>query len=246
MLHWFNERTWMEYYSTTGRIKFWICRFYWNLVPNKSTYELKNQHVFATLGYSDNKHAIHSFNNHENSALHALCMEYHHTNITNQNLIEAQLNHKLKMDQEKNRKHFVKIIYSVQFFCKQNISFQGDSKELSNFHQLMLYFNKLQPSNHALPYEYDSPKIQNEIIGLIAKDVKERNLNKIRNNGYFGVSGDETADNQNQSMFAIIYRTVNNNLEIEEIFSGVHNVPNKKSETLTDTILVSLRCIFAL
>ena len=70
-------------------------------------------------------------------------------------------------------------------------------------------------------------------------------MKQIRENGCFGVSGDETADNQNQSMFAVTHRTVNKNLEIEEIFSGVHNVPNKKSETLTNTMLVSLRRTFA-
>ena len=122
--------------------------------------------------------------------------------------------------------------------------FQGTIKELSDFHQLMLHANKLQPSNHVLPYEHDSPKIQNEIMCLIAEDVKERNMKKIRENGYFGVSVNETANNQNQSMFAATDRTVNKNLEIEEIFSGVHNVPNKKSETLTNTTLVSLRSTF--
>ena len=78
------------------------------------------------------------------------------------------------------------------------------------------------------------------MIKLMAEDVKRRNVSKLRDNIYFGVSADETTDNQNNSIFSTIHRTVNDKLEAEEVFSGMHVVPNKKSETLSDTLVASI------
>ena len=74
----------------------------------------------------------------------------------------------------------------------------------------------------------------------MAEDMKHRNVSKLRDNIYFGVSADKTADNQNNSIFSVIYRTVNDKLEVEEIFSRMCVVPKKKSETLSDTLVVSV------
>lgn len=72
---------------------------------------------------------------------------------------------------------------------------------------------------------------------LMAEGAKCRNVFKLKENKYFGVPADKTADNQNDSVFSIICRTVNEKLEADEIFSGTHVVPSKKSETLSNALV---------
>ena len=64
-----------------------------------------------------------------------------------------------------------------------------------------LLSNQLYPIECALPNKYFSWIIQNELIKMMAEDVKRRNVSKLRDNIYFGVSADETTDNENNSIF---------------------------------------------
>ena len=129
---------------------------------------------------------------------------------------------------------------SIQFLCKQNIALRGDIDERSNFLQLMNLITFLCPSNHTLPSNYLSGQMQNELMQLMAEDVKQRNISMVKKNGHYGVSADETSDVQNNSIFSLTCRTVNNELDVQEVFSGMHIVPNKKSETLANLIAVSM------
>ena len=69
----------------------------------------------------------------------------------------------------------------------------------------MKLYNELCPLPCELPSEYTSQKIKDKIARLMASDVKERNMCKIRSNKFFRVSADETANKLNNSVFCIVY-----------------------------------------
>ena len=70
--------------------------------------------------------------------------------------------------------------------------------------------------------------------------MKNRNLQKVISNRFFSVSGNETTDVRNKSIFSLLHRTADDHLEVDEIFSGVYVIANKKSEIIADKMKVSL------
>ena len=135
-----------------------------------------------------------SFFHHKNSDTHIICIELHSLSISKQQLIQALINNQFKKKQEYNRRYFINIILLIQYLCKQNILIQSKISEQSNLNQLMKLCNQLYSVSCELLSEYTSWKMQDEIIKLIASDMKERNMHKIRLNRFFGVSADKAAD----------------------------------------------------
>ena len=95
------------------------------------------------------------------------------------------LDGQLQKNQVENRKQLLVIVLSIQLLVKQNIPFQGSTKEKGNLHQLMSLINKLTSINHTLPHEHLCSTIQNEIMSLMGEDVK----------------GEEHAANSEQQLF---------------------------------------------
>ena len=106
-------------------------------------------------------------------------------------------------------------------------------------HQLMSLINKLISINHTLLHECLHSTIQNEIISLMGEYVKMRNMQRIRNNNYFTMSVDEATDVTNSSVLALVYRTVSDYFEVDEILSGIYKIKNLKAETLFEKSMVS-------
>ena len=100
---------------------------------------------------------------------------------------------------------------------------------------------KLKPSSKALrDDEYTSSEIQNEILEYFTDAVCKVILSEIRCN-VFLMSSDEICNRNNQSIFALVYRTTNDLLDTKELFAGIYIVINKKANTLVETIMVSLK-----
>ena len=135
---------------------------------------------------------------------------------------------------------------NVQYLAVQNIAFCRNETNEGNFYQLIQLSSKLCSTRHALPNEYLSWKIQNEIIHLMAEDVKRRNLEIIKKNIYFGMSSNEATDVANKSLLSVMHRTVNEKLEASELFSGFYNIPDKKSLTIASELKVSKYVIYLL
>ena len=185
-LNWFTKRTWMEHCPATCRIKCWVCRCYFTHLSFQKALAAKNQDVFASVGYEGNKHALDKFFDHENSETHLTCMIYHEQNVKNQQSIKNKLNNEIRLKQQTNRRCFLQVVRSTQFLCKQNVAFRGRNEERSNFNQMMNLCKAICPVQHSLPCECTSWKMQNELIEIMAENVKSRNLRKIKENVFFG------------------------------------------------------------
>ena len=84
---------------------------------------------------------------------------------------------------------------------------------------------------------------QHELMCLIGNGVKTSNLDRIRRNWCFGVSGDKTADEHHYSMFSIVHRMVDVCLEVDEVFSGFCVLGDNNSKTIANLMLVNI-CVF--
>ena len=123
---------------------------------------------------------------------------------------------------------------------KQNMPFQGNTKETGNFNQLLKLCNKIAPVNHTLPTEYASHQTQNELTQLCADKIHLNNVRKLQENKWFGIMADEATDCSNKTVLTLLHRSCDVNLEVHEIFMGLHVIKNTKAETIVNKILVSM------
>ena len=125
-----------------------------------------------------------------------------------------------------NRKYLKFIIETVHVLAKQGIPFRGHdeddktSKNLGNFKELIKfhcrhipYLNEYSESKIAV---YTSPKIQNEIIHLIAKQI----INIYLPNQYYSIICDETMDLSRKEMLELCIRQVDDSFNVHEKFFG--------------------------
>ena len=80
----------------------------------------------------------------------------------------------------------MQVVRSTQFLCKKNVAFRGRNEERSNFNQMMNLCKAICPVQRSLTCGYTSWKTQNELIEIMAENVKSRNLRKIKENVFLG------------------------------------------------------------
>jgi len=104
-----------------------------------------------------------------------------------------------------------RILSCIKFLATQNLPFRGHDEQISgdstsnpgNFLALMQLLGQYDPVlrshlEHCLQASYAtsylSPAIQNEFIDMLASTVKERILDDIKRNKYYGIILDSTPD----------------------------------------------------
>ena len=72
----------------------------------------------------------------------------------------------------------------------------------------------------------------------MANEVTMIVVNRVKANPMFGLIADEATDVSNKTLLSLVYRTVDDCLNVNEYFSGMYVVANIKSQTLEDKIMV--------
>ncbi|XP_025196209.1 zinc finger MYM-type protein 1-like [Melanaphis sacchari] len=201
--------------------------------------------MLCTKEFSNWKHAIEKFKNHEETGYHKTCIEnYKVMSQKNYTPINMQINKAMAAELIENRKLVMPVIESVIFCGRQGLSLRGhnDSGPLvmehepiendGNFRAVLRYglrMNSMGNSDLQLIRErckrnaqYISPKIQNEIVNIC-----------------FCVLADETADVAGIEQFSICARYIYNN-EIKEDFLNFVPVESTTGENLAHTLIKSL------
>ena len=114
----------------------------------------------------------------------------------------------------------VKILMDVtRTLARQDIAFRGDGKleQNGNFNQVVALVARHCPllnswlknrSSRAYNISYMSPKSQNEMIKLLADDVRQRVIEDIKQARMFGVSADTTPDLSKVDQMTVVCRFV--------------------------------------
>ena len=126
---------------------------------------------------------------------------------------------------------------------RQGLALRGDGDEKdSNFNQLL----RLRGEDDSRVFEwlerktdrYTSPKMQNEIIKVMARKVLNHAqlAHSLHNAPYFTIMVDETTDNSNHEQVVICFRWESNDFKVHEEFAGLHVVDSIDAITIVQAI----------
>ena len=132
---------------------------------------------------------------------------------------------------------FLKIISSIRFLSRQGMALRGDrNDEDSNFLQLLQL--KAEDDPGLLEWlkqktnKYTSHEMQNEIIKVMAMNVLRTITSSLQTSLFVTLMMDETTDISNKEQVTFTIRWVSENLEVNEEFVGLYEVPAIDAETL--------------
>jgi len=185
---------------------------------------------------------------HETSSDHVLNMTTWYdlrNNLEKGRGIDKAAQRQLEKEKEHRRKVLFRIVAIVKFLAKHSIAFRGHNSKLyddsnGNFLSLIEMLAEFDPviqehvrriTNEETHVHYLGPRIQNELIHLLASAIKSETIKKIKSAKYFSVLLDCTPDASHQEQMSLIIRYVDlssNDVKIEESFMGFLDVNDRQ------------------
>jgi len=206
----------------------------------------------ANEGYNDWVHLGKRLKEHETSADHVLSMtawyELRNRLRSNQTIDKAA-----QRQLEKEKDHWRNVLFRdvgiVKFLAKHNLAFRGSNNKLyddsnGNFLGSVEMWAEFDPviqehvrriTNDETQVHYLGPRIQNELIHLLASAIKSEIIRKIKSAKYFSVILDCTPDASHQEQMSLIIRYVDStsgHVRIEESFIGFLDVNDMTGQGL--------------
>jgi len=168
--------------------------------------------------------------------------------------IDKAAQRQLEKEKEHRRKFLFRIVAIVKFLAKHSIAFRGHNSKLyddsnGNFLSLIEMLAEFDPviqehvrriTNEETHVHYLGPRIQNELIHLLASAIKSETIKKIKSAKYFSVLLDCTPDASHQEQMSLIIRYVDlssNDVKIEELFMGFLDVNDTIEQGLFDVLV---------
>lgn len=149
-----------------------------------------------------------------------------------------------------------KVLHIIKYLATHNQAFRGhretleDDDSSGNFLDLAKLIARFDPvlKNHLDQFKrkkirshYLGPKVQNELIQLMAMNVKKEITDRLKKNKYYAVILDCTRDISRVEQMSIILRFYSKETaKIEEHFVGFVAVEKTTGESLTDEIIQEL------
>jgi hypothetical protein len=249
---WFEENDWLEYSISKDAAFCYLCRMF----PSAIVCSSRPNPVFTRVGFRDWRHGVLGLNTHKNSE--SLTQAYIAWDQFTKSLVTATVADQMgsgRAEQIKRNRHYVKTIAEVLLLCsKQEIAFRGHNESSSslnkgNFLEILNVIAKhdkviedklLHGPQNA---KYTSATIQNDIIGVMANQVRRSICNSIKKAGYYySVMADETKDLSKQEQMSIALRFLDcDTSEIKERFLTFVPATSLNAENLSKYILDTLR-----
>ena len=198
--------------------------------------------------------------NHENSKMHTECF-FKWSDLAVRLEINLTINNKINQAVNKERRKWKDILTSILaivYLSKQNLAFRGHdesyiSKNQGNFLELMKVIAKHNPTlqQHMIDSKftkqgvatYLSPSIQNELIEILGKKVKQLIIDEIKEAKYFAIMLDSTPDVSHIDQMSLVIRFVrmtSNDVEIKESFVNFFPLHGKTAADITNSVLQDL------
>ena len=136
----------------------------------------------------------------------------------------------------------IKILFCLQLLARQGLPIRGDGDDSdSNFIQLLKLSGqgdvKMDEWLKKKTDKYTSHDIQNELLKIMAQHVLRSIAGQIQDSRFVTVMIDETTDVYNQEQVTVVFRTVDENLSINEEFLGLYSVDSITADVLTAVML---------
>nr|XP_054761170.1 zinc finger MYM-type protein 1-like [Lytechinus pictus] len=232
---WFQTYPWLHYDEGKAGVLCFDCS---KAERNGLLHLVKvKESAFIDTGFSNWKKATQRFESHQSSECHRCAMSQ--LQASNKPSIGAHLSVACQRQQEEARHSLLKIVSALRFLLRQGLAFRGHTEVDGNFHHLM---ELLRVDDDGLSSylrrktNFTSPKAQEEIIDMLAREVVTKVVHGIQEDGPFAVMVDGTQDITSTEQESICFRHVDDELHINEDFVGLYELPNTKGECIASVI----------
>lgn len=247
------KRDWILYSRILDAVHCFCCRIF---APSSS--------VFSSInGFKDWTHLTRNIKIHEVSTIHIenyVKWKKLSKTFANEKCVDNQICLQIHAEKERLKLVFKRIISLILYFARQNIAFTGSSSNLhdisgknGNFQQLVhtvASFDDVlkEHMEKCRTVHYLSPKIQNELISIIGKRVRNEILQNIKESKYFSSILDSTPDVKHLEQMTLVLRYVfldveSQAYEIRESFIEFLNIHIKTGLGISDVFITELKSL---
>ncbi|XP_038687917.1 zinc finger MYM-type protein 1-like [Tripterygium wilfordii] len=198
----------------------------------------QNTSRLTTDGFNDWKHLSERFRAHETSSEHLVCMtKWMELQVRSNKLetIDKSVQEQIDREKEHWKQVLIRIIALVKTLARNNLAFRGHREKLYKgrngnflgFIEMIGEFDTIMQEhiqrvkNKSIHYHCLSPKIQNELILLLANEIKSAIIGRVKKAKYFSVILDCTPDISHDEQMSLILRCVDISvkpIKVEEFF----------------------------
>lgn len=166
------------------------------------------------------------------------------------NDIASKITKQVAEEQIRSKKGILSIIDTIIALGQRGVALRGnwDAKQREEDGNFIFFLNwKAETDDYLAQHlkfaqpnaKYTSPQIQNEIISLCEKEIRDRIVQQIPK--YWSVMADETQDCSTTEQLSICARFVNKDNEVCEEFLGFVKLTSMDAETVARNILDAIR-----
>lgn len=249
------NRSWLVYSPKLNSAFCFCCKLF----------AIKNREIkLITGGYSDWRHAVVYFSEHDRSSFHIHCLKKWSElklRYKQSSIIDKEEQSFYEREKKKWRAIIERMVAIVQYLAGQCLAFRGESCQLfapnnGNFLKLIEMLSKFDPiiAEHLNNVQkskdfklhmpsYLGNKIQNEIIALLSEEVVKHIISNVKKAKYYSIILDCTPDVSHVEQISVIARFVKiseKEAEIQEQFLGFFPCNDSTGKGLCNFVLTEL------